>query len=125
MKLPRKGLLVDPMSGSILWAWEHNDPTREFDSLPPIISRSDGIPGPVATPDAVVIDCEMEFDIGDIPSLYQNLANVRAWKNPQQRWEFFLLIKGQDAQGNDITLEVPHPIEAIREARKKAREPKP
>ena len=124
MKLPRRGILVDIVTGFVIWAWEHNDPDHEFDSLPPVITRTDGSVVVSATPDAVILDCEAEFEVGDIPLLYAQLTDVRIRKNPQQKWEFFLEVKGKDEQGKDVSVEVPHPIEAIRAARKKAKEPK-
>lgn len=124
MKLPRRGVLVQA-DGKILWAWNHANPDTEFDSLPPRMEMADGSVIIRATPDAVVIDCEAEFTPDDIPLLYRNMEDVRVRKGAQLKWEFFQQISALDAQGNIVVVEVPHPIEAIRAARKKAKERKP
>ena len=123
MQLPRRGLILDA-DGKIQWVWEHNDPTREFNSLPPSVVRLDGTIGP-PPPDAVILDCDAEFEAGDMELVHRSFADVRVKKNVANQWEFFLLVQAKDAQGKDIIVEVPHPIEAIRAARKKAKEPKP
>ena len=121
MKLPKRGFLVDT-DGSILWAWEHNDPTTEFNSMPPIIETSDGRVITKSTPGAVCVDCEAEFEQGDIPKLYQRLDSVRVRKQPNGSWKIFERVFAEGPTGGPVIVEIPHHVEAIRAARAAARQ---
>lgn len=118
--LPRRGMLID-VDGSIKWSWEENT-GREFREPPPLVQLLDGTMG-LPTLDMIVLDCDAEFAPGDMPLIHESRRDCRVRKNAQGKWEFFLQIIVKDAADKDVMVEVRHPIEAIREARKKAKEP--
>lgn len=104
-KLPRRGCLVDEVTGQVKWAWEHNDPERDFDVLPPYIEDRFGQRS-VAAPADTILDLEQHAEIGDVPLLYKDLASTRVRKDDQGVWRFKELL---DIDGEQI--EVDHAIE--------------
>ena len=112
MILPRRGLLYDA-SGRIIWAWEHNDPTSEFDSLPPMRTDSAGRVTSMAPPDAVVLDLEAVLRQGDIDALYKDMHACRIRRTRQGTITFKKIIgSGADA------IEIDHPLQTILDARR-------
>jgi hypothetical protein len=110
MKLPKRGLLVNP-GGELLWVWEHNDPTTEFNSLPPPTITMEG-DTPVASSQvdagAVVIDLEVEgLEPGDMAELHREHRATRIRRRPDGSIRITRVI-GLDAHGNEV--EVEHPV---------------
>lgn len=82
MKLPSRGFLANP-DGQIIWAWEHNDPTTEFDAVPPFVMTMDGEVSTLASPLATVIDLDEEgLEPADLAPLLADLHNTRFRKDP-------------------------------------------
>lgn len=121
MKLPRRGMLIDSQ-GNIAWSWEHNDPTTDFDMPPPHVQRLDGTMGP-PTPDMIILDCDAELEPGDMDLIHANRLETFARKQ-NGVWGFSLRVAVTDAENKKIIVEIPHPIEAVRAARKAAKLPK-
>jgi hypothetical protein len=142
MLLPKRGVLTDAQ-GTVLWAWENNDPTREFDLLPPLTTNAAGETISVAPPDAIIVDVDEALEPEELPQVYGDMADkgLRV-RRVDGTWRFFKVIREylvpseevhrlRDARQDVPALEaeVPHPIEAIRAARRalvaqrQAREP--
>lgn len=107
MKLPKRGLLMNP-DGSLIWVWEHNDPNTDFNSLPPIILTMDGEAYTNVEAGATVIDLEAEgLQPGDMAELHQDHSATRIRKRADGSIHIVKIL-GQDKQGNDV--EVDHPV---------------
>jgi hypothetical protein len=109
MKLPKRGLMAHE-DGQIVWAWEHNDPDRDFDVLPPFVSTLDGEDmQSLATPGSTVIDLEdVGLGRGDIHLLHTTLNASRLRKRADGSWALTHVIAGETEK--DEPLEVDHPL---------------
>ena len=113
MELPTRGFLVNP-DDTIVWAWEHNDPTTDFTSLPPFVTTMDGETHSVADPGAVVVDLEAEgLEPRDLNLLLRDLSAARCRRQPNGT----LCIRQVLPTGNEID----HPIMAVIAARRQQR----
>jgi hypothetical protein len=109
MKLPRKGCLVRA-DGTIVWAWEHNEAERDFESIPPAQYGLDGNLHARAHPTDVILDLEQtDLEAGDMETFYHDLLNTRARQHPDRSWRFTRVIG---------TAEIEHPIHAVLRTRK-------
>ena len=109
MKLPLRGCLVNP-DGTIAWAWEHNDPTRDFESLPPlIVDFATGVNRFVADPAAVVLSLEAVTKAGDMQALYHDMNEARARIGPTGKWQLTKIIRTPGKADREI----PHPLESL------------
>ena len=121
MKLPNRGFLVNP-DGEIIWAWEQNDPTREFESYPPSYLSFDGQLTWRSNAASSVVDLDEEdLSSGDLADLHSNLHEARFRKRPDGSFRLTKII-GTDSEGNLV--EVDHPIiDIINLKREKAGKP--
>lgn len=110
-------------AGELLWVWEHNDPTTDFNALPPPMITMGG-EASYAHIDAgsTVIDLEGEgLEPGDMAELHQNHRATRIRRRADGSLRITKII-GQDDDGSDV--ETDHPtVDIINLRRKKAGRP--
>ncbi len=115
MKLPRRGCLFDDQ-GRIVWAWEHNDPTTDFEVLPPtMINFQTGEEVSIATPVMKVLDLEEVAQQEDVPSLYREMHTVRVERTDAGSYCFKQRIT--NSAGDEATVD--HPLMARINARRR------
>jgi hypothetical protein len=115
MKLPTRGFFVNP-DGQVIWSWEHNDPTTEFDSMPPFIEDIEGNVKVLAHPLGRVIDLdEMGLQRGDLRELMRGLHEVRVRKQIGGSWQITRVITHPETQEE---VEIDHPIMDILNVRR-------
>ena len=112
MQLPTRGCLVDPSTGRITWAWEHNTPDAVFDVLPPVEVNSAGVARSLAPPNAVVLDLT-DLQPGDIYLLYGSMQSTRIVLTPGRPTRFRQVIA---SGGTEVLID--HPLQAIIDARR-------
>lgn len=106
MKLPTRGCLYNT-EGHILWAWEHNDPTTEFEALPPVMTDpATGTQASIAQPDHAVMDLEAITEREDVPTLYQDMAAVRVERTTAGSYCFKQVI----TNSTGASVRIDHPI---------------
>jgi hypothetical protein len=132
MLLPQRGVLTDA-EGTVLWSWENNTPDVHFDLLPPLIQHPEtGEMHSIAPPDAIVVNVDESLMAEELPMVYGDMADksLRV-RRVDGHWKFFkvireLLVPPEEARQlqaagepvPQLEVEVPHPIEAIRQARR-------
>lgn len=105
-----------------MWAWEHNDPTTEFHSLPPFVVDMQGNASVLAQPESKVVDLDGEGLLpGDVHELVRDLGSARLKRRVNGSLRIVKIL-GQNTDGQSV--EVDHPIvDVINLRRAKAGKP--
>src|SRR5262245_13449851 len=123
-KLPRRGFLIDPVTGEYLWAWEHNT-SESFEALPPLRIENPvtGASKMMAHPDGIILDAEDLADSGDTHLLYhQAQGTTRFVKNSDGKWAVKQKLHLWDEDGQTWEEEeIDHPMLPVIEARQRMR----
>jgi hypothetical protein len=114
MKLPTRGFFVND-EGAVVWAWEHNDPTREFDVIAPVLMDADGNARMSVHPQGTVVDLEHEdLRPQEIAPFMHDIANARFRKGPDGRYRILMVHQTPAGPVEDI-----HPVVHVLNARRK------
>ena len=123
MAYPRRGCLVDTTTGAVSTVWEVGDPLVTLDQFLPMIHHLDGTVRPEYDPTKhVILDLDAETEPGDVSLLCKDLHAVRFRQAKNTKvWHIRQVATVTHEDGKVEDVEIDHPLETLRAARKAAK----